>query len=170
MKLEDFENKHVGEACALLGNGLTLALYDLSKVDALLFGINRSWIDPTKDYPHARPEQSHYHCAMDIQHAEEFDDGFWSTQVFFQRHIGALIQARIIRRKMHKLGFDLIDGQIKFYKKDPRGHAMTTSYPRQRKRFGEIASELPDGVHVYNCNPNSGISCFPTKVREDWLY
>ena len=206
MKIEDFKDRHIGDSCALLGNGPSLSRYDLSKVDdhILLIGINRSWIDPALQYPNARPEKTKYHYASDIVHAEEFEQGLFDTEVFFHRHIWALKASGCIRRKVEKfvdiadlfkqwkgkyagpvalrlalymgfseiwlLGFDLIDGEEKFYDSVPgQGEIRNNMYARQRRRFNEISREVPHWVSIHNCNIRSALTRFPFMERKDWL-
>jgi hypothetical protein len=204
MDIEDFKDKHLGEECALLCNGPSLSRYNLRNIDITLFGVNRSWVDPSRDYPHSHGIPTKYHYASDIVHAAEFDKGLFDCEYFFHRYIDVLQAVGDVKDRVDQfvdigllyrewglkyagptalklafylgfttiwlLGVDLIDGGKKFYETDPVHKDLSTGYARQRKRMRKIADELPIDVVVYNCNPATGIDCFPIKERRDWLY
>lgn len=65
-------------------------------------------------------------------------------------------------RRIWLLGFDMKDKNTHWHDGYKWGCNRSSIYfERWAKRFGEIKNDLPRGVKVFNCNPDSGIVAFP---------
>lgn len=76
---------------------------------------------------------------------------------------GALCLAILKRaRRIWMLGFDLTGDNSHWHDGYPWGCNRSKIYfDRWAKRFDDIAKEVPKGVEVFNCNPDSAIVAFP---------
>lgn len=76
---------------------------------------------------------------------------------------GALCLALLKRAKrIYLLGFDMKGENEHFHDGYPWGCGRSAIYfERWAERFNQIRDDLPDGVEVFNCNPESGIVAFP---------
>ncbi len=76
---------------------------------------------------------------------------------------GAVCLAVLKRaRRIYMLGFDLKGDNTHWHDGYSWGNNRACIYfERWAKRYGEIREDLPRGVRVYNCNPDSAIVAFP---------
>jgi len=57
--IASLHNRHAGEECAVLLNGPSLSDHDLTKIDCITIGVNRSWMLHASDY-HIAIDDSHW--------------------------------------------------------------------------------------------------------------
>jgi len=57
--INSLHNRHAGEECAVLLNGPSLDFHDLTKIDCITIGVNRSWMLHASDY-HIAIDDSHW--------------------------------------------------------------------------------------------------------------
>ena len=188
---------HVGESCAVLGNGPSLITHDLTRLTCKHIGVNRSW----------KLIQSTYHVVADIEHLREYFAGQWDTRLLFSWRLPhKKFQAMRTPEKDNKvrwadrhhhdwivqskrpwsgfsgiaavelavwMGFDPIY-LIGYDLHDKEGKFYPTnagrlgeSHASQRKLFEERSACFTKPVQIYNCNEASALTCFPHKSVEE---
>lgn len=81
----EFQDKHKGERCWIIGNGPSARQWrseDFRELGGVVIGINRSWM-PSKDGAYQGFHESDYHVLVSGSHAYDLCNGKFKTRVMF---------------------------------------------------------------------------------------
>jgi hypothetical protein len=189
MTITKFKDLHSSKRCFIISSGLSLETLDLAPLSRrLTIGLNRSFLAHPDSYYHCTfdhrlydlyPEEllkSRYLFTLkDRPHGVPFNllgANGWSWNLEEGIYSGYTISYFALQlavymgfKEIYFLGLDLKNTKKKthFFGRDfnSKDH-NTTEFPKMRKSFEKIAPMLKEkGIEVFNCSPESSLTCFP---------
>ena len=188
-EIEAFKGRHRGKRLFILASGPSLSELDLSRLDRrITMGLNRSALVYANTYYHCVMDQRLFELHGDllqktrqlftvegrpfrIQLKNLAADGFsWDltkgiytgyTIAYFALQLGVYMEFA----EVFFLGLDLKHQgrSTHFFGRDEvSANHEKTEFPKMEKMLSHAAALLRDRpIKVYNCSPNSSLTCFP---------
>lgn len=187
--IEEFKNIHVGKRLFILASGPSLADLDLSKLQRrMVMGLNRSFLVYPDTHYHCcmdhrlfdlyqvemkktrylfTLQNRPFGIPMNLLGSEGFShdlkEGIYSGYTI--SYLALQVAVYMGFSEIFYLGLDLKHraGNTHFFGKDfhSRNHE-DTEFPKMKKMLTKGAEEVAKlGIRVYNCSPETDITCFP---------
>lgn len=187
--ITQFKNLHSSKHCFIISSGPSLNDLNLEPLKRrITFGLNRSFMAHENSYYHCAfdyrlfemyPEELKKSRYLFTLEGRPFGVPLnligikgWSWDLEVGIYSGYTISYFALQlavymgfKEIYFLGLDLKNtkSNTHFFGSDFHSESHdTTEYPKMRKSFEDIAPMLLEkGINVYNCSPDSTLTCFP---------
>ncbi len=197
MEIGDFKNRHPDKNIFIIASGPSLNDLDLSPLKRrMTMGLNRSFLAYPEPYYHCVFDERLFNMYHDELKAcrqlftlegrpfglpikllgsqgfsEDLEEGIYSGYTISYFALQLAVYMGFKRIIFLGLDLKLKENKTHFFGHDYRSEDHeTTEFPKMIQAFESVAPKLKEkGILVYNCSPESQLTCFQKKSYEETL-